>query len=105
MKSSLLTDPIKIYNIVTEDTACGMNKDTYVLGYSTRAHVIFNSQDRVVSEGQVYFPQDRTLVVRSYVPVDERSRIEWNDKMWRITSINYNKYYNNKEIHIVEING
>lgn len=104
MNSALLTDPIKIYNLVTEDTDYGMNKDTYVLGYSTRAHVIFNSQDRVVSEGEVYFPQDRTLVVRSYVPVDERSRIEWDGKMWGITSINTNKKYNNKEIRIVEIN-
>lgn len=104
MNSALLTDPIKIYNLVTVDTDCGQNKDTYILGCSTRAHVIFNSQDRVVSEGQVYFPQDRILVVRSYVPVAERSRIEWDDKMWRITSINTNKKYNNKEIRVVEIN-
>jgi len=104
MNSAYLRDPIDIYTLQTEKTDYGKTRENYVLSYHTRAHIMFDSQSRAVSEGEVYYPNDYTFVVRHYVPVDERCRIKWDNKMWRIISINPNKYYNNKEIRCVEVN-
>lgn len=105
MNAALLKESIEIYEIPIEQTDYGNIKDgTPVFKYKTRAYAQFDSQARVVSEGEVFYPQDRTFIVRYYVPVEERDRIRWNNKWWRIVSINPNKYYNDKEIRVVEQN-
>ena len=104
MNSATLKEQIEIYSLVTQPTEYGKIRETYALSYTTRANVIFDSEARVVSEGEIYFPNDYTFIVRHYVPVDERCRIKWNNKMWRIISIRPNKYYNDKEIRCVEVN-
>lgn len=105
MNSSLLREQIEIYSVPIEQTEYGTIKEgTPVLKYTTRAYVQFDNQARVVSEGEVYYPTDRTIIVRAYVSVDERDRIKWDNKFWKILSINKNKYYNNKEIRVTEIN-
>ena len=101
MNASLLTEIIEIYSVPTLDSDYGTNRPgTPVFKSSTHAHIIFNSENRLVSEGEVFFPTDRLMIVRHYVDVNERDRIKWNNKWWNIISINANKYYNNKEIRV-----
>jgi len=104
MNAALLKDPIDIYALNTIKTEYGTIKTEYVLKYHTRAHVQFNSENMTVSEGEVWFPTNRTFIVRAYVPVTETDQIEWNGKRWRILSINMNKYYNDMEIQCTLVN-
>lgn len=104
MNSALLKDPIDIYELVTTKTEYGTIQTNYVLKYHTRAYVRFNSENMTVSEGEVFFPVNRTFIVRAYVPVVETDQIEYDGKRWKITSINKNKYYNDTEIQTVLLN-
>ena len=105
MESRRLKESIEIYSIPVEDTPYGqINEVTPIFKYETRAGVIFDGQARVASEGEIFYPTDRTFVVRSYVPIVERDRIKWDDKWWRIISINTNKYFHDKEIRCAEQN-
>ena len=104
MNSALLRDPIDIYELVTTKTEYGTIQTSYNLKYHTRAYVRFNSENMTVSEGEVYFPINRTFIVRAYVPVVETDQIEYEGKRYKILSINKNKYYNDTEINTTIIN-
>lgn len=104
MDSALLRDKIDIYNLNVESTAYGTIQKSYKYASSTRAHVIFDSENQVVSEGEIFYPVNRTFIVRSYVEITERDRIKWKDQFWSILSINDNKYYNDKEIRTTLVN-
>lgn len=104
MKSCLLKDKIGIFELVTNKTEYGTIQTSYTEKYSTRAFVKFNSETMTVSEGEIYFPITRTFIVRSHVPVTETDRIKWDNKFWKITSINKNKYYNDIEINTTVVN-
>lgn len=104
MDAALLKDPIDIYELITEKTEYGTNKPTYELKYHTRSYVKFNSENQVVSEGEVWYPISRTFIVRAYVPVVETDQIEFEGKRYKILSINKNKYYNDTEIQTVLLN-
>jgi len=104
MNSSLLKHPIQLYNLVTEKNPYGAIQSSYAYRCSTKAHIIFNSENQVVSEGEIFFPITLTFIVRSYIPVKETDRIKWEDKFWKIMSINKNVYYNNIEIQTTLVN-
>lgn len=104
MNAAILKDPIDIYELVTTKTEYGTIQTSYNLKYHTRAYVRFNSENMTVSEGEVYFPINRTFIVRAYVPVVETDQIEYEGKRYKILSINRNKYYNNIEINTTIIN-
>lgn len=104
MNSCLLKHPIDIYELQTTKTPYGNTKDEYILKYSTRAYIKFNSESLVKSEGEILHPISRTFIVRAYVPVVETDRIFWGDKWWKIISINQNIYFNDQEIIVTEVN-
>lgn len=104
MNSCILKDPIDIYELVTTKTEYGTIQTSYNLKYHTRAYVRFNSENLTVSEGEVYFPINRTFIVRAYVPVVETDQIEYEGKRYKILSINKNKYFNDTEINTVTVN-
>lgn len=104
MNAALLKDPIDIYELNTTKTEYGTIQTNYVLKYHTRAYVRFNSENMTVSEGEIFFPVNRTFIVRSYVPVVETDQIEFEGKRYKILSINKNKYYNDTEIQTVLLN-
>lgn len=98
MNSALLKDKITIYKLVTYKTPYGTIESHYMIKCAERAHVIFNSESQVVSEGEIWYPVNRTFIVRAYVPVIETDLIEFEGKRYKILSINKNKYYNDIEI-------
>ena len=104
MNSCLLKNPIEIQALKTSKTEYGTIQTSYVQKYETRAHIIFNSENQVISEGEIFYPVNRTFVVRSYVPVTETDRIIWDNKKWKILSINKNNYYGNIEIMTTLVN-
>lgn len=104
MQSHLLKQPIDIYELVVNKTEYGTIQSSYTLKYHTRSYVKFNSENMTVSEGEIFFPVNRTFIIRSYVPVVETDLIEFEGKRYRILSINKNKYYNDTEVNTVLIN-
>ena len=104
MNSALLRHPITIYALKTTKTQYGTISTSWVEKYSTRAHIIFTNESQVVSEGEIFYPVNRTFVIRSYVPVTETDRIKWDNKWWKINSINKNDYYGNIEIQTILVN-
>lgn len=104
MNSALLRHPITIYALKTTKTAYGTISTSWVQKYATRAHIIFTNENQVVSEGEIFYPVNRTFVIRSYVPITETDRIKWDEKWWKINSINKNDYYGNIEIQTILVN-
>jgi len=104
MNAAILKTPIEIHALTTTKTEYGTIQTSYDLKYSTRAHVKFGSEQQVVSEGEVWFPVVLTFIVRAYVPVIETDRIKYDDKWWKIISINKNIYYNDIEIVATLVN-
>lgn len=98
MNAAILKTPIEIHALTTTKTEYGTIQTSYALKYSTKSHVKFGSEQQVVSEGEVLFPVVLTFIVRAYVPVIETDRIKYDDKWWKIVSINKNIYYNDIEI-------
>ena len=104
MNSCILKDPIDIYELTTIKTEYGTIQTSYNLKYHTRAYVRFNSENMTVSEGEVYFPINKTFIVRAYVPVVDTDQIEYEGTRYKILSINKNKYYNDIEINTTTVN-
>lgn len=104
MNSCLLRDKIEIYALTTERTEYGTIKESYSLKYTTRAYTKFQSENQVISEGEVFYPISRQFIVRAYVPITETDYILFEDKKWRILSIDKNKYYNDISINTTLIN-
>ena len=104
MNSALLKHPIEIYRLETVHTEYGTIEPQYNFYRNTRAHIIFNSETAVTSNGEIYYPTTRTFIIRSYNNPLETDRIKWNNQWWRILSINRNDYYNNIEIMCETVN-
>lgn len=98
MKAGILRNKIEIYNPVVTTTDFGNTKTEYTLFTTTRANVRYNSGSRVVENDEIFYPHSKTFIIRHYVAVTEPMRIKFEDKFYRIISINSNQYYNNKEI-------
>jgi head-tail adaptor len=104
MNAATLRDKIEIYEMTTTRTDYGTIKESYTLKYTTRANTKFVSENQVVSEGEVYYPITMQFIVRAYVPVVETDYIKFDNKKWRILSIDKNKYYNDISINTTLMN-
>lgn len=98
MKAGTLKYIIEIYKPITIETEYGDSNTEYEYYYKTHANVLYNSGSRVNENGEVFYPNTRTFIVRHYVPVKETMRIKYNDKYYQITSVNPNKYFNDTEL-------
>ena len=57
----------------------------------TRANVTYTSGNRVNENNEIIFAYEVVFKVRIYHQIDERMRIIWKDKKYRILSIESNK--------------
>lgn len=94
MKAGILREKIEIYKPETITTEYGDSETEYVLHYTTRASILYNSGTKTNENNEVFYPTTKTFIVRHYVPVDEPMRIKFEDKYYQILSVNKNKYYN-----------
>ena len=88
MKAGILKEKIEIYKPVVIKNEFGSSKINYELHYSTRAAVQYNSGYKSDSNKEVFYAQDKTFIVRHYVPVKENMRIKFDGKFYSINSIN-----------------
>ena len=104
MKAGLLNEVIEIYRPVITESPYGDTETTWQLHYATRAGVIYNAGSRITENQEIFYPTNRTFIVRHYVPVTEPMRIKFDGKYYQIISINPNKVYHNKEIYTELVN-
>ncbi len=84
--------------IVTVDEY-GHEITSYIDSFTTRADVIWNNGDRIVSNNEIFFSNTVSFIVRYYCDVEDTMRIVYSDKLYRIISVNPDRdLYRNKTI-------
>lgn len=91
MFSGLLNEKIDIYSFVKTKDDRGIITEEKTLKYTTRAKVIHKSGSRSVINDNIQFPYNKTFVMRIYVPITEDDWIFYEDKNWRVLSIDRDK--------------
>ena len=104
MKAGLLKEKITILKPRVEKTQTGAQKMIYEDFYETRTHVINNSGNRENNSGEVFYSNNKTFIVRSYVPVNEHMIILYRGNKYKILSIDPNLWFGNLEIQTEKIN-
>lgn len=94
MIAGRLNEVVKIYNVESTVNDYGERIEDYVLSMTTRARVDFNSGNRTNENDEIVYNYQKTFNVRSYVPVTDTSRIEWQEKMYRVLSVEKRREYN-----------
>lgn len=104
MIAGRLNEVIDIYQPVETVNDYGERETTYTHSYTTRARVDYNTGNRLNENDEIVFNYYKTFNVRSYVPVSETSQIEWQEKRYRILTIEYRREYNDLVINTELIN-
>lgn len=105
MNSSLLRQyQIKLYKKKPTENAFGVYKDKLEYVCTTRAGLLNQSQSFNFNNEEVQYPMAKTLLVRSYVPVEADDVVELKDKKYLVVDVAENLYYHNKSINVTEIN-
>lgn len=94
MIAGRLNEPIKIFHPTVKYNEFGEANEEYKEVYTTRANVDHNSGARTVENNEIVFDYTKTFNVRSYVPVTDADRIEWQGKMYRILTAQQRREYN-----------
>lgn len=94
MIAGRLNEPIKIFHPTVKYNEFGEANEEYKEVYTTRANVDHNSGARTVENNEIVFDYIKTFNVRSYVPVTDADRIEWQGKMYRILTTQQRREYN-----------
>ena len=99
MESGLLKDIITFQKQFVAVDVYGHEITTYTDAFTTRADVIWNNGNRIVSNDEIVYENTVSFVVRYYCPVEDTMRIKHQDKLYRIISINPDRdLFRNKTI-------
>lgn len=99
MESGLLKDIITFQEMTVTTDEYGHEITTFTDAFTTRADVIWNNGNRIVSNEEIFYENTVSFVVRYYCPVEDTMIIVYQDKKYRIISINPDKeLYRNKTI-------
>jgi SPP1 family predicted phage head-tail adaptor len=93
MRAGTLTENISILkpNVTTNDV--GEQTTEYIVKLTTKAKVEFDSGNREIENREIVYNYSKTFKTRYYIEVDEYDRIHWNNKQYRILSIEPNRQY------------
>ena len=94
MVAGRLNEVVKIYNLTTSINEYGERVETYTLTMTTRAKVEFNTGSRSNENDEIVFNYQKSFNLRSYVPVVDKSQIEWQSKRYRVLSVEKRREYN-----------
>lgn len=91
MRAGLLNERIQLYEpTITQDADYNEQTDTWTLVRTCWACVKWTAKGREVDEGNFLMNSDIQVNVRNSSKVNERQRIVWQGKTYRITSLNAN---------------
>lgn len=103
MRAGLLNEVIKIYSPQSMVNEFGEKVQTYTETYKTRARVEHVTGNRDNENNEIFYSYQKTFTVRSYVPVTEFDQVEYNNKRYRIITIDNRIKANNDKVIITEL--
>ena len=87
MRAGQLTEKITLQEATISTNSYGANDLVWNDVLTTRANVIYQNGNRINDTNEITFAYTVTFVIRSYHKINERMRILYNDKLYRILSI------------------
>ena len=91
MNAGRLTELITIERPSIAQNDFGANSIQWLKHILTKADVAFESGTRATENNEVIFSYNKIFTIRYYHDIDEQDRIIWNQKKWRILSIEPDK--------------
>ena len=91
MNAGRLTEVISIERPSIAQNDFGANSIQWQKYIQTRADVTFESGTRAIENNEVIFSYNKVFTIRYYHDIDEKDRIIWNGKKWRILSLEPDK--------------
>ena len=92
MRAGLLTEVISVEKPVTITNEFGANSikwETFI--GKTKAQVTYSSGNRLNENNEIIFAYEVVFTVRIYHQINERMRIIWKNKKYRILSLEENR--------------
>ncbi|WP_455094405.1 phage head completion protein [Prevotella koreensis] len=89
---------IKIFKSIEKENDYGERviEEKYI--YQTRAKHEAISGTRKNENNEIFYDNKKTFYVRSYVPINDTSIIEYDEKKYRVISINKRKEHNDIQV-------
>ena len=104
MRAGLLNEIVTILAPKITINEVGEQSTEYIKKLTTRAYVEHSTGNRAIENNEVVFNYSKTFKFRVYVDITELDRILWNNKLYRIISIEPNKQYQEKTVIAEMIN-
>lgn len=104
MNAGRLNEIITIQRTTVSKDEYGANKIQWNDVITTRADVQFESGSRTTENNEIIHTYSKVFTIRVYHQVDEKDRILWNGKYYRILSIEKDKDRQNLTIRTELIN-
>lgn len=95
---------IELYHRETTTNEFGEEVESYNLVRKTRAAINFRSKARVFDQSEERMPGTYEMIVRSYVEIDDTSRIKWQGKTYRVVEWHEDLEYRDKVMTVEEVN-
>lgn len=87
MRAGTLTERITIENIITSKNNFGATEKVWQPYINTRCNIRLNNGNRQIENKEIINTYSITFTIRYYYNINERMRIVWNGKKYRILSI------------------
>jgi len=104
MKAGAYQYQIELYHRKTTTNEYGEEVESYDLVRKTRAAINFRSKSRDLGLMEERMPGTYEMIVRSYVEVDDTSRVKWQGKTYRVIEWHEDLQYRDKVITVEEVN-
>ena len=91
MRCGLLKDKIDIYRPISNQNEFGEIVQEYKPWYCTRSRVIRNGGSRTLLNNEIFYPYRNIFEVHQYVDVKETDIIHYDNKKYRILSIDLDR--------------
>lgn len=89
--AGLFNEQVDIMKYTPSTNEYGEVTRTLVKEYTLRAKVIHLSGSRTLRNDEVQIPYSKTFVLRYHAPIREDNLIRWDDKLWRVQSIDHDR--------------
>lgn len=103
MWAGILNKKIYIYRSVIVKNDFGEEVESYYESSSTRAGVSHQSTSRTVINSEIQYPYTKFFVIRNYVDVTENDLIKYENKYYRVLSIEDNDELQNKRVDVQRV--
>ena len=104
MQAGLLNKRITLYKPISTANDFGEYVQRYVYCNETKARVINDSGNRGISNSEMVYSYTKTFEVRSYIKLDETYQIGYQNRLYRIISIEKDRLSNSIKINTELIN-